>query len=387
MHWKERLETANLPAGDFPILSGFIEKEITDKDPSPTTLYTMSDRLIILTNILHGCGAGDLTKAKTEHFTSAVARIRKQYPKPNTQRMHINMLKRFCKFLVDEKRVKLNCLRIQTVKLLSVNWRSKTDDDVLTPKELDKVIEEAETARDKAIITMMVDGCFRPIEIRTMRWDQLFFDEYGCRVKVAEETQYEREFRLTFSLPYLLRWRENYPDGKLEGRKPVFVNERRDRAGNYKVIGNDMMKHLVYRIRDKTGIKKLKPSIFRSTGLINDVERGMDHTYLCMKGWGNLSTNMIRTYVKPSREYMDRVALQRMGRPIPEGKKLYRTDRIQDMLKPKVCPNEKCQSLVPATVAFCPACGVPVTEEAKQKRQSLKEAIIQEVLKELQKEK
>jgi integrase len=319
-----------------------------------------------------------------------MAIIRERYPTANTQRTHINVLKRLCKYLVDDKKAKINCQRIQSVKLSPVNWRSKTSDDLLNPEELERVIESAETPRDKAIVTMMADGCFRPIEIRTMRWDQLTFDEYGCRVKIAEKTQYEREFRFTYSLPFLLRWRENYPDGKPEGRKPVFVNERRDGKGHYTPMSEDSVKRMIYDIRDRTGIKKLKPSIFRPTGLTNEAEAGTDHTYLCMKGWGNMSTSMVRTYVKPTREYMDRVALQKMGKPVPEGKKIYRTDRIQEMLKPKVCPNEKCKSIIPATASFCPSCGVPLTEEAKKAierdKQTIRE-LMEEILKEKEREK
>ena len=96
----------------------------------------------------------------------------------------------------------------------------------------------------------------------------------------------------------------------------------------------------------KPSIKKLKPSIFRLTGLTQAAEAGTDHAYFCIKGWGNMNTQMVRTYVKPSREYIDRVALTKMGISISEDKKLYRTEKLQDLLKPKTFPNPSARRLI-----------------------------------------
>jgi hypothetical protein len=113
---------------------------------------------------------------------------------------------------------------------------------------------------------------------------------------------------------------------------------------------------LIRRLKKKTGIEKLKPSIFRPTNITHDVESGKDLTYVMKKNWGHF-TKTINIYAKPGREYMDRVALSAAGI-----KQAPRTGQTSGSLKPLICP--RCHTLNPTGAEHCIHCGYGLTDRA-----------------------
>ena len=111
-------------------------------------------------------------------------------------------------------------------------------------------------------------------------------------------------------------------------------------------------------LREKTGIQKLQPSIFRPSRITHDVEDGYDASYLMLKNWGTLKTPMLQVYAKPGAEYMTNYALEKAVIQTP-GKARERSKALD----PITCP--RCSTLNPPGKKFCGQCGFTLSEEAK----------------------
>lgn len=374
MSWKELLEKrfidGRITDKDREVITQFLLLEAQKKGLRLSSMRSLVDRVSIIAEMFHQVGAEELNTVTTPQVLQVAEQIRTRY-KINTQRTTLNVLKRVASFLAKKHGAPINCDEVKEIRLPPENWKAKLADDLLTPQEARDVVDAAETVRDRAVLALLYDAALRPIEARTLRWSQLIFDQYGIRMRVQEKTKYEREIRLTLSVPYLKRWKENYPDGEPTGNKYVFLKEKRV-DGRYVPLGKETIRQIVKKIKEKGGTKKLKPSIFRPSSITHEAESGTDLTYILQKAWGNLATSMIRTYAKPGQGYMDRVALERMAGVELEGGKdpAHRTQARKELWQPRKC---SCGTINPPGKGFCGACGVELSEAAKGSETNHKE--------------
>jgi hypothetical protein len=273
-----------------------------------------------------------------------------------------------------------------------MDWSTKKPGDMLTKEEVLQVITACTNSRDRAIISMLYDGSLRPVDLRELMWDKVTFDEYGVLIRSSAKTGKERVIRLTFSAPYLSQWKSDYP-GNPEGHAPVFVSHHtfKEAGGEHIPLEMDAITRLIRGLRQKTGIPKLRPSIFRPSRITHDVEDGYDSSYLMLKNWGTLKTPMLQVYARPGEDYIIKYALEKAGIKIPA-----KTRERSKALDPVTCP--RCQTLNPPGKRFCGQCGLSLTEEAQlqvvnmtQQLQTLfvenpnAQTIFSELLKELKK--
>jgi integrase len=355
---KDILHSYGFPPDVCKLMEGYMADRKAKRELKPRTVRTDAEILVVLHRILEKNGG-----YTTDGLTRTAGEIREHYS-PNTQRTHIMALKRYAKYL-KKMGYDIDLEEIGDIKTPAQQWDSKTEDDLLSEEEVRRIIDVCETDRDKAIVAMLYDGSMRPGEVRTLKWKNVVFDEFGARLSVKFKTNYERHIRLTISVPYLNRWKEQYPE-QIRPEGNVFVSLLNVNGKHHPLtkIGITM---LFRRLKARSGIEKLKPSIFRPTKITHDLEDGYNQTYVQMKAWGNMSSQMLRIYAKPSKEFLDREALERSGvgddlAKIAERKKQYRTQKTEKLWKPSECPT--CQNLNPPGVNFCLLCRKPLTQEA-----------------------
>jgi integrase len=95
-------------------------------------------------------------------------------------------------------------------------------EDLLTEKEVLKLIEACSSPRDKAIIALLYDVGCRPSELLTMRRKNVQFDEYSAIVTLKGKTGMRR-VRAVFSTPYLNQWLSLLPK---EPEHPLWPYDR-----------------------------------------------------------------------------------------------------------------------------------------------------------------
>jgi integrase/recombinase XerD len=170
-----------------------------------------------------------------------------------------------------------------------MDWSTKKPTDMLTKKQVLQAIEACTNSRDRAMISMLYDGSLRPVDLRKLTWEDVILDEYGALIRTTAKTGKERAIRLTFSSPYFAQWKTDYP-GKPEGSAPVFVSYRiyQSAGGEHIPLEMDAIVRLIRSLRQKTGIERLSPAIFRPSRITHDVTDGYDSSYLMLKNWGHL---------------------------------------------------------------------------------------------------
>lgn len=268
--------------------------------------------------------------------------------KQNYQRNLIGHGKAFCKFLAKTNK-NIDISEIDSVRTPGVQWKTKKPSDMLSPAEVETTIKAARSIRDKCFIAMLFDTSCRPNEILTLKWGDLIADRYGYYFLTSGKTGKERHIRLTtVSIPYLEQLRSTHPDPA--DKNPVFVATGK---GSISGFSMENVSRIIGDIRKRTGITKLKPSIFRPSRITLDVVNHVDTAYIQYKNWGSLKSKMIDLYANPKTDYIDETALRAAGM---ERKSIEKREERKVQLP--VCPS--CGTVNPFDTRFCRVCTKPM---------------------------
>jgi len=384
-----QVQESHLSRSEADLIQSFIFEIQAQRGSSNTGMITRAWALIQCTKALHNFGS-KLETLETDDVFHLITFLRGNGYSKNYLNDQIKAIKRFVMWRIENGAPNLNEKKIKAIKAPGMDWSSKKPTDMLTKEEVLQAINACTNSRDRAVISMLYDGSLRPVDLRELTWDKVFFDEYGVLIRSSAKTGKERVIRLTFSVPYLSQWRADYP-GNPEGPIPVFVSHNifKDAGDQHIPLEKEAITRLIRTLRKKTGIEKLQPSIFRPSRITHDVIDGYDASYLMLKNWGTLNTPMLQVYAKPGEDYMTKYALEKAGIKIPA-----RMRERSKALDTTTCP--RCQTLNPPGKKFCGQCGLSLTEEAKtgilnltQQIQTLfienpkAQGIISELLKEL----
>ncbi len=341
---------SRLSRGEADLIDDYFSELESQKGLKPSTVRSRGHDLIRAADFLHKAG-GTYDHCSTAQVLKAVSGIRSAGFALNTRRYMIASLKRFILWRI-EAGAGIDLKKVSNIKIPTMDFHAKKAEDLLTKEEFERVMAACRNSRDRAIVALLYDGSHRPIEVVNLKWRDLIEDEHGISVRTAEKTGRERFIRLTYSVPYLTLWQMDR--GPYTQDDPVFVTcDRRGVRG----IGHATLRYIIQDLRERTGIDKLKPSIFRPSKITHDVEDGFDHSYIMQKNWGSLSTKMMAVYAKPGKDYIDRVALEHAGikteiKRGPKGKKL----------APVQCP--ECSTLNPSGAVYCMTCRAGLSEES-----------------------
>lgn len=347
----KRKRPGAIPEADAALIKKYLEESVTN-GLTEASAKTSASYLAGVARQRPGFQTMDTSAAQ-----AALTYIR-QNMKPNSARRAFGIMRGFIRWMSDEKiNTGIDLTKIQKVKTPKPDLTTKKASDMLSGKEITRLIEAAGNDRDKAMIAMMFEGSLRPIEVSAAIWEDLNFDKYGCQFTTSKKTGKARYIRLIMAAPYLLAWKNRCPT-PTAGDAPIFTSfktphQQLTRGGIY---ANFMI------ILKKSGIKKsISPYYLRHSRITAMIADGIPDSIVKKQAWGSLSSNMLATYAHLTDVDVDKILLTRAGIITDELKK-------DESLKPRQCPH--CGKVHTPTTRFCDDCGTSLTEEALMQVQS-----------------
>jgi len=357
-HISQNIAKHNLSDIEAQLIRDIISEITSEKDNSLEWMKNKYHLLFRMVQIIHESTGKHLDEITTTDFTTAVGAMRRTSYSDNYRRQLVSTFKGAAQYL-SEHGQDIALDKIKKVKLPEKQWKTKTADEMLTKDDIFAAIGKCLNPRDACLVAMLFDSSCRTIELLSLKWSDFVFDDRGVKFSTNRKTGYKRTIRLTFSVPYLVKWRDQYP-GVAEKDNPVFITiYRMDGRKTHRPMTKDALDRVMIRLVERTGNTKLKPGVFRPSRISADVQDGYELPYIMLKNWGNLKTGMIDLYANISGEYMDRQALEMAGM-----EKAFTVEKRRDLgkLKPLECPH--CGFTNVPTAIYCNECGRPMTTDA-----------------------
>jgi integrase/recombinase XerD len=171
-----------------------------------------------------------------------------------------------------------------------------------------------------------------------------------------------RYSRLVMATEYLSRLKNEGPDGKGPGDL-VFTSSGGQGLQHPAII------RMIQRTVKRTTIKKrVYLHLFRKSRITHMIQQNYQESVIKQMMWGNLATNMFRTYAVLSNADIDEEVLYR--NEIKEKQEVK-----SDILKVRQCPN--CLKMNAPTDRYCP-CGMALTLEAMNVQEAMKQTLMQD---------
>jgi len=263
----------------------------------------------------------------------------------NTRHDFIKFLKRFYLWLIENSYSNVPAAKINKIRPPPVDAMTKTASQLLTEQEILAMINACMTSRDRAIISCLYEGGFRIQELATLTWSQVKFDDWGFVINVDEKTGKPRYVRLVMSREYLSTWRKDYPF-KSEGESLVFHTSQCNPL-QYGGISKQLRE-----IAHRAGIvKHITPHIFRTSRITHLIRQGYSESIIKLMMWGNITTDMFKTYAYLTNEDIDNEVLERQG--IKKN-----ISKSEPVMVPVQC--SRCLTINSPASHYCCICGRPL---------------------------
>jgi len=344
---KEHLEKAEISQRNKELILKFDEACSLERLGKSRKIKIMSYLVILARDYIKA----DFDKATKEQLKQAVLKIdaREDFS-VWTRHSYKTILKKFYRWLVfgDDYKSKIEQPEIIGWLRVSVSEKEKprvNASDILTEREIEKLIEVAENPRDKAFISMLYELGARIGEIGQLSIRDVTRDEHSFVIDLSGKTGH-RTPRIVVSDSYLSTWLNAHPL-KNNPNAPLWVmlgdrnkNERM-RYGAFRA--------LVLRLKEKAKIKKrIYPHLFRHTRvthlLINkQINESQAKVYF---GWVP-SSNMLSEYSHLVSRDVNEMMLEMHG--------IKKSGEEKQEPKIKQCP--RCRDINPKDHLFCKKCG------------------------------
>lgn len=351
-HIAEKVKEGVIEKTDGTLLLKFINDTITTKNITPETASSYTRYLVVGMKLI----GKPIRSWKFQDFANFSVVIKGKYAQ-NTSRKHIMMMRVFFLWLIERKVIKnIKPEQMHRVKLPKSNRMTKKASEMLSVDEVKAIIGGAHNSRDRAIISIAFESGCRPIELLSLEWEDVAFDQYGCVINTNKKTGVPRRIRIIHMAPYLVKWKEDY-QGVPEGNAPVFIAMDTD---HHHPLGRGGLRRLLAKAVKNSGItgKRINPYLFRHSRVTNMLAEGISSAVISIQHWGNLDSQMLRTYGHLSDQQTDNILLAHAGL-------LDKKEKVSD-LKPVKCP--ACGKSNSAGLKFCGTCGSILDQIEYQKK-------------------
>jgi integrase/recombinase XerD len=272
--------------------------------------------------------------------------------KANTKHDYVKGLKWFLQWMISEGHSKLSQEKVDKIKVPPVDSCTTTPDGILQEDDILAMVSNVRTFRDKALIFCLYESGARIGEMSRIKWKDVVFNDDGTVGLSLTDTKTLkiRHSLLGASVEYLAGWRNNYP-GTPNNDSFLFISE------NGEPMEYRAMSQVVTRAAKKAGVdKKVTCHLFRKSRITSLIKQNYQESVIKQAMWGNLGTNMFKTYVVLSEQDIDAEFREKMGikkKEIKEDKKMV----------PRQCAY--CFAMNGPQSSYCHICGRPLTEESK----------------------
>lgn len=299
-----------------------------------------------------------LDTAGYDDFAAIPSAIKNKSGEPitaNSKQSFTTTLKALVEYMREERDFQI-AGKQHTFDKIESGSPTEENKDEIEPAEWQRVLGCDMKTRDRAILTMLYDGCLRPGEPLILRWSDFKVNEEGA-------LQYSLKFKTKKirtivmkpdAVAVLEEWR------RACGRKygddaPVFPDRS---GGHFKTIMP--VNALFARLRKLTGLKHMTPGSIRNTAITADIMDGHVESYVCFRCWGEASNPMINVYVKKARAAKMQMEQQRKINGV--GKQVDIDDKPRKIANLKSCPS--CGKPNAIAGMFCTHCGHSMSPNA-----------------------
>lgn len=345
------LSDGRLAEEDISFVRGFIEEASSANNLSQQRRFKITSNLMYARQYLPPLR--EMTLADVYAAIEAIKCAKKpdgeEYA-ANTRADYIRILKRYVLWLIENEHVQIDFKKVKKIRAPAYTPKVKSEEDILTEEEVKGVIETPRSLRYRALLGVLYEGGFRMQEMAYLRWRDVIFAEWGCRIRTDGKTEKERNVPIIAYRELLAQWRTEHPDPSPDNF--VFVNYH-NRPLKYQSIEKTIKGFCA-----TAGIqKRITPHIFRHSRVTHVLRAGMQETIAKKTFWGNVNTDMISVYAHltsdDARDEFARLA----GIEIPE------REKAVSELQPVQCPN--CHKVMPPGSTFCARCGLALSQKAR----------------------
>ena len=277
--------------------------------------------------------------------------------KQNTRHDLIMILKPFVFWLIENGYSSIPTAKVRAIRAPAVDHNTTTPDALLTADEIKQLLTGCRTVRDRAIIAVLYETGARVGEVARLRWRDVEFDEYGIRVHIHDTKENRvRYARCTWAREMLAAWKSVYP-AELTPDAWIFVSSHKE-AMNY-----DQIRQRIKMAAERVGLKKrVHLHLFRKSRATHMIQQNYQESVIKKMLWGNLGTQMFKTYVVLSEGDIDAEILGRAG--------IETRAATPDPLAPVPCPH--CHAVCAPISRFCSSCGQALSAEAAEELEGAK---------------
>ena len=271
--------------------------------------------------------------------------------KQNTRHDLIMILKPFVFWLIENGYSSIPVAKVQAIKAPAVDHNTTAPDALLSAEEIKQLLTGCRSTRDRAIIAVLYESGARVGEVARLKWRDITFDEYGIGVHIHDTKENQvRYARCTWAREMLAAWQAVYPL-PVTPDAWVFVSSRKE-AMNYAQI-----RQRVKMAAERAGLgKRVHLHLFRKSRATHMIQQNYQESVIKKMLWGNLGTQMFRTYVVLSEADIDAEILGKAG--------IETRPAQADPLAPVPCPH--CHAICAPISRFCSSCGQALSTEAAE---------------------
>ena len=277
--------------------------------------------------------------------------------KQNTRHDLIILIKPFVLWLIENGYSGIPAEKVRAIHAPPVDHNTTAPEALLSAEEIKSLLAGCRSVRDRAIIAVLYESGARVGEVARLRWRDVVFDDYGIGVHLHDTKENQMRYaRCTWAREMLAAWKNIYP-AELTPEAWVFLSSRKE-AMNYAQI-----RQRVKMAAERAGLeKRVHLHLFRKSRATHLIQQNYQESVIKKMLWGNLGTQMFRTYVVLGESDIDAEILGHAG--------IDRREAAPDPLAPIPCPH--CHTICAPTSRFCSSCGQALSANAGEELESAK---------------
>jgi len=221
--------------------------------------------------------------------------------------------------------------------------RIVTEGQLLTPEEVNRVIEACDHPRNKALVAVLSESGARISEIGNLLLYQVNIDPNGIVITVDGKTG-SRRIRLISSGPHLIQWLNIHPE-RQNPHAQLWINVGANR--HHKPMTYEGIRKLLQQTFERAKVnKRCNPHIFRHTRACQLAHHLTEFQMNAYFGWAQ-GSDMPATYVHISGKDLDEHLLRINGLR-PSETPIYKKPEN------RICP--RCKEVNPPQALYCGKC-------------------------------
>ncbi|RLI79176.1 integrase [Archaeoglobales archaeon] len=308
------------------------------------------DKLLSALRILLENVDFDLEEAEKEDIEEIVAWINQREVSEETKRQYKIMIKLLYKWLNNGEYPD----KVRWIKTTAKQRNNTLPKDILTEKDVKKLIEAAENPRDKAFIALLWETGARIGELYDLRVGDFQDHRHGLQIVITGKTG-ARRLPLIESVPYIRAWLNMHP-GNTNREAPAWINLGTKNRGEK--VGYRALYKMLKETAEKAGIRKpINPHHFRHSRATYLANRFTEAQLCEWFGWVQ-GSDIAARYVHLSGRDIDDAYAMLHGIKEAEEVKLSK-------LTPVKCP--RCFESNAPDANFCYRCGQALNLDAAMK--------------------